>query len=84
MEPRHILITMEDRGKKASQDKPPSYVKYIGLAFQMCAVIGLGTWAGLEVQKRSEMSFPLWVLLFCFFSIFIAFYQLFKSVKDDE
>jgi hypothetical protein len=75
---------MGDRNKKASQDKPPSYVKYIGLAFQMCAVIGLGTWAGLEIQKKSEMTFPVWVLFFCFLSIFVAFYQLYRSIKQDE
>jgi uncharacterized membrane protein YfcA len=56
----------------------------MGLAFQMCAIIGLGTWAGLEVQKKSEMHFPLWLLLFCFVSIFIAFYQLFRSLKEDQ
>lgn len=75
---------MADGKKKASPDKSPSYVKYIGLAFQMCAVIGLGTWAGLEIQKKSEMTFPVWVLLFCFLSIFLAFYQLYRSIKQDE
>jgi type VI protein secretion system component VasF len=59
-------------------------MKYIGLAFQMFTIIGLGTWAGLEVQKRSQMHFPLWVLLFCFVSIFISFYQLYSSLKQDE
>ncbi len=66
--------------KKWPQDNSPSYVKYIGLAFQMCAIIGLGTWAGLEVQKKSQMTFPVWVLVFCFASIFISFYQLFRSI----
>ena len=56
----------------------------MGLAFQMCAVIGLGTWAGLEVQKKSAMTFPVWVLSFCFVSIFVAFYQLYRSIKQDE
>ncbi|HLU89650.1 MAG TPA: AtpZ/AtpI family protein [Cyclobacteriaceae bacterium] len=71
-------------GKKSSPGNTPTYVRYIGLSFQMCAIIGLGTWAGLEIQERSEMSFPLWVLVFCFTSIFIAFYQLFRSLKRDE
>ena len=52
--------------------------------FQMCTIIGLGTWVGLEVQKMSEMHFPLWLLLFCFVSIFISFYQLFRSLKEDQ
>jgi len=75
---------MENNKKKPPQGNPPIYVKYIGLAFQMCAIIGLGTWAGLEVQKKSQMNFPVWVLLFCFVSIFVAFYQLFRSIKEDE
>ncbi len=75
---------MADGKKKPSADRPPAYVKYIGLAFQMCAVIGAGTWVGLEVQKKSDMSFPVWLLLCCFGSIFIAFYQLYRSVKQDE
>lgn len=75
--------------KKAEEERPQgnppaNYMKYFGLAFQMCAIIGLGTWAGLKVQERSAMNFPVWVLLFCFVSIFVSFYQLFKSLKNDE
>jgi len=69
---------------KNLSNKAPSYVKYIGLAFQMFGVIGLGVWAGLEVQKRSGMKFPLWLLLFVFFSIAVAFYQLYLLIKADE
>jgi hypothetical protein len=50
----------------------------------MFGVIGLGVWAGLEIQKRSEMKFPLWLLLCVFFSIGIAFYQLYLLIKADE
>ena len=77
-------ITMKNKKEKLSQDNGPNYVKYIGLAFQMCTIIGLGTWAGLEVQKMSKMHFPVWLLLFCFVSIFISFYQLFRSLKEDQ
>lgn len=69
--------------KKPLQDDYPEYVKYIGLAFQMCAIIGLGTWLGLKVQERSQMKFPVWLLLFCFASIGLAFYSLFKSLKQN-
>ena len=76
---------MKKEGEEQPQGNPPAnYMKYFGLAFQMCAIIGLGTWAGFKVQERSAMNFPVWVLLFCFFSIFVSFYQLFKSLKNDE
>ncbi|WP_460537983.1 AtpZ/AtpI family protein [Echinicola sediminis] len=69
--------------RKSSQSSYPEYVKYMGLAFQMCAIIGLGTWLGLKVQEKSQMKFPVWLLLFCFLSIALAFYSLFKSLKQD-
>ncbi len=73
----------QKKEKKLSQDNYPEYVKYIGLAFQMCAIIGFGTWLGLKVQEKSQIKFPVWLLLFCFVSIVIAFYSLFKSMKQD-
>ncbi|WP_394355329.1 AtpZ/AtpI family protein [Pararhodonellum marinum] len=50
----------------------------------MCAVIGIGTWIGFKIQTKSQMGFPVWLLLFCFLSIFLAFYQLYRSIKNDE
>ncbi|WP_194976181.1 AtpZ/AtpI family protein [Aquiflexum lacus] len=61
-----------------------TYLKYIGLSFQLFTIIGLGTWFGWYVQQKSQMRFPVWLLLFCFLSILIAFYQLFISMKNDE
>ncbi|GGF46657.1 AtpZ/AtpI family protein [Echinicola rosea] len=67
--------------KKSPRDEYPEYVKYIGLAFQMCAIIGLGTWLGWVIQEGSEMKFPVWLLLCCFAAIGLAFYSLFVSLK---
>jgi len=50
----------------------------------MFAVIGLGTVLGWFLQQKSQMKFPVWLLLFCFLSIFLAFYQLYISMKNDE
>jgi hypothetical protein len=50
----------------------------------MFGVIGLGLWAGIEIQKKSQMIFPLWLLLCLFFSIGLAFYQLYLLIKADE
>jgi len=76
-----------DRNKdqeKSKENGRPIYVKYIGLAFQLFAVIGGGTWLGWWIQQRSDMKFPMWILLFCFASIALAFYQLFKSMQQDK
>jgi len=70
--------------KNSPQDKPYLIFKYLGLSFQMFAVIGLGTVLGWYIQQKSQMKFPIWLLLFCFLSIVIAFYQLYVSMKKDE
>ncbi|WP_026953069.1 AtpZ/AtpI family protein [Algoriphagus mannitolivorans] len=62
----------------------PVYVKYIGLSFQLFAIIGGGTWLGWWIQQKSEMKFPVWILVGCFASIALAFYQLVKSMQQDK
>lgn len=69
---------------KPPQTETPAYVKYFGLAFQMGAIIALGTWLGYKLHLKSGMTFPLYLLLGCFLSLALAFYQLFKSLKSDE
>ncbi|MDN3603342.1 AtpZ/AtpI family protein [Belliella kenyensis] len=75
---------MEHLKKKSSSSNDNGYIKYIGLSFQLCGIIGLGTWIGWLIQKKSEQDFPVWLLLFCFLSIAIAFYQLFQSLKNEN
>jgi hypothetical protein len=62
----------------------PALFKYLGLSFQMFTVIGLGTALGWYIQSKSQMKFPIWLLLFCFLSIVLAFYQLYVNMKNDE
>lgn len=61
----------------------PVYVKYIGLSFQLFAIIGGGTWLGWWFQQKSDLKFPVWLLLFSFLSVGVAFYQLWLSMKRD-
>ncbi len=75
---------MSTPNNKPPQTEPPAYVKYFGLAFQMGAIIALGTWLGYKLHLKSGMVFPLYLLLGCFLSLSLAFYQLFKSLKSDE
>lgn len=70
--------------KKEAGSGSPVYVKYIGLSFQLFGIIGAGTYFGYWLQQRSDMKFPLWILLFCFLSVFVAFYQLWVSMKQDR
>lgn len=62
----------------------PTWAKYMGLSFQLFGVIGLGTWLGWWIQQQSEMKFPVWILVFSFLSVVLAFYQLWVSMKQDR
>lgn len=61
----------------------PTWVKYMGLSFQLCAIIGAGTVLGWWLQEQSSMKFPLWLLLCSFASVGLAFYSLWKSMQQD-
>jgi hypothetical protein len=74
-----------DKGKRRdNQGETPVYVKYIGLAFQLFGIIGAGTFLGWWLDQRSGMKFPLWILVCCFVSVFVAFYQLWMQMKQDK
>jgi hypothetical protein len=77
-------MSVSDKPKKPSQYETPTWVKYMGLSFQLFAVIGGGTALGWWVQGKSEIKFPIWLLVFCFASIVLAFYQLWKTMERDR
>ncbi|WP_245189695.1 AtpZ/AtpI family protein [Lunatimonas salinarum] len=62
----------------------PGYVRFIGLAFQMMALIGLGGYLGHRLDDNTTYSFPVWLLTGSFLGTLIAFYQLFKSLPTDR
>lgn len=74
----------EQKAKKKEESAgPPIYVKYIGLAFQLFGIIGAGTYLGWWLDQRSGMKFPVGILVCCFISVFVAFYQLWIQMKRD-
>jgi len=77
-------MSVSNKPKKPSQYETPTWVKYMGLSFQLFAVIGGGTALGWWVQGKSEIKFPIWLLVFCFASIVLAFYQLWKTMERDR
>ncbi len=56
-----------------------NFVKYSNIPFQMMAVIGLGLWAGISLDKWAELDFPIFTFCFAIFSVVIAVYV---AIKD--
>jgi F0F1-type ATP synthase assembly protein I len=62
--------------KAPPQDNPRqkllrSYARYTGLGFQMLALIGLGTWGGIELDKRLD-SRPAFTIALSLISVLLA------------
>lgn len=62
----------------------PTWVKYMGLSFQLFAIIGGGTALGWWLQQQTGQKFPIWLLLCSFTSVAIAFYSLWKSMQQER
>ncbi|HRZ75793.1 MAG TPA: AtpZ/AtpI family protein [Bacteroidales bacterium] len=62
------------------QRKPfDSYLRYSNLAFQMAAVIGLGVFAGVRLDRWLELSFPACTLVLSLLSVVASIYL---AVRD--
>ncbi|MCX8148268.1 AtpZ/AtpI family protein [Thermaurantimonas aggregans] len=59
-----------------------TYLKFSTLAFQMAAVIGLLTYAGVKLDKRIENPYSLFTILGALLGIAISFYFVFKELKN--
>ncbi len=56
-----------------------AYVKYSSLAIQMGVIIGLGMFAGVQLDKLIPWRFPLFTLIFSLSSVALAIYI---AIKD--
>lgn len=75
---------MDKENHKFPKEGTPTYLKYIGVAFQMLVTIGLGLWIGYFFDQKTSWDFPVWLLTGFVLSTSIVFYQLFKSISSDK
>ena len=70
--------------KPAKQQEVPIWIKYLGLSFQLLALIGGCTALGWWLHHQSAMKFPLWLLLGLAIGMMSAGYILWKSTQEDR
>ena len=56
-----------------------SYAKYSGIAFQMAAIIFLGTWGGYKLDQYFNFENHILTLILSILSVFLAIYI---TIKD--
>lgn len=74
-----------------SQQKPPkkenplsTYAKFSGIAVQMIAIIGLGSYAGIKLDEKFPNDYHLYTLVCALVSIAVALYLVIKQVSLDS
>ncbi len=60
--------------KKKNSTSLNSYAKYSSVAFQMAAIILLGIFGGIQLDKLVKIEFPLFTVLFAILSVIFAIY----------
>lgn len=68
--------------KSDSEKRPPleSYARYSSLAIQMAAIIGLGTFGGLKLDRWLALRFPIFTLVLSLLSVVLAIYVAIKDL----
>ena len=75
-----------ERNQMASnfQKKPPNnFIKYSGIAFQMIAIILSGVYAGIWLDEKIPLTFPLFKLVLSLFSVGLSMYIVIKQVSNE-
>ncbi|NOR86436.1 MAG: hypothetical protein GQ527_02385 [Bacteroidales bacterium] len=65
----------QEKGK----NKLKAYAKYSNMAFQMMAIILLGTFGGVKLDEFIPWNFPIFTIILALISVSIAIYI---SIKD--
>ena len=64
---------------KNNKNQAFNYAYYSGLGFQMIAVVMLGVFGGIKLDKYLALKFPIFTLVFSLLSVFIAMYLMLKD-----
>jgi len=61
-------------------------MKYAGMGVQMLAIIGIFTWAGLKLDKRSGNEHQIYTAILALLGVIIGIYTMLKDFihKDED
>ncbi|MCB0466336.1 MAG: AtpZ/AtpI family protein [Aequorivita sp.] len=78
-----ILLTEPNESKN---QKPSSrlsgYARYSGIAFQMIAIIGLGSYGGMKLDEKWPNKYSLYTIICSLLSVAIATYFVIKQANS--
>ena len=65
-------------------DNHKKILLYSNLVLQMGLIITAGVFFGNYLDKLTGSSNPFWTIILSLFSLIIAFYQVFKNLKNND
>lgn len=67
--------------KNLKKDKKQfdDFIRYSGLAFEMIAIMGIGVWIGVKIDRWIELSFPVATLILMILSVIGAIYHAIRK-----
>lgn len=60
--------------------KVDDFIRYSGMAFEMAAIMGFGTWVGVKIDRWLELSFPAFTLGLLILSVIGAIYHVIRKL----
>ena len=55
------------------------FIRYSSLAFEMIAIMGIGTWSGILIDDWLELGFPVFTLVLMILSVVGAIYHAIRK-----
>ncbi len=59
-------------------------MRYAGLAFQMMAGIGVALWLGYLLDKKVNIGFPLFMIIFSLLALGLLLWQIVKDTSRHD
>ncbi|MGE7774316.1 AtpZ/AtpI family protein [Chitinophaga sp. NPDC101104] len=76
---------MEDPSSRKKKQKPSNLLlRYAGLAFQMMATLGVAVWLGYLLDKKVDIGFPLFMIIFSLLALALLLWQIVKDTSRHD
>ena len=70
---------MDPKRYQKPKKKLDDFIRYSNLAFEMVAIMGIGTWSGILIDDWLELGFPVFTLVLMVLSVVGAIYNAIRK-----
>jgi F0F1-type ATP synthase assembly protein I len=70
---------MDQEKYQKPKKKLDDFIRYSNMAFEMVAIMGIGTWSGILIDDWLELGFPVFTLVLMVLSVVGAIYHAIRK-----